>query len=109
LAQFLLDDQESGVGNVARCLLRRRGRWPGSGGAGDEEVGNATVRDPDALVVVAPRFPQQTRRLTVRTCEYDALRRVRSAFLTLTNLRRTRDRDRSWSLCACGWWLLVVR
>src|SRR5262249_6343320 len=83
-------------------------RWPGGGGTGNEEVGNAAVRDPDALVVVAPRFPEQARRLTVRAGEHDALRGVRGALLTLTDLRRARDRYRNASLCACGCLLLVV-
>ena len=93
LALVALDDQESGIRDVARGFLRGLRRHSLDRPGPDDEVGHATVRDPDALVVVAPGLSEQARGLTRRPREDDAPGRVGRALLPLADLRTARDDD----------------
>jgi hypothetical protein len=56
----------------------------------EDERGRAAFRDPNALLVVAPRLAELARRLSRGFGEDDALRRVGGTVLALARLRRAR-------------------
>ena len=92
LALVAVEEQEADVRNVREGLGLLLRLHDGAGG----ELGAASVRHPDARLVVTPGPSEQTRRVTHRSQEHDALRRVGWTLRAFARFRRARQGRNGW-------------